>query len=449
MYIKNNINQQDFNVPFKVFVFTLPLFIFTGYALRGIVSYNFEIIFAFVSIALITLFFLKKRLNSCPSLWWFTIVLLLYFFSVLLPSLMLHDGGSQSSHKLAILILIPGFILLAWLLYQAKLKVDFFWYFLMLASSVMLIWALLEVNAVGVHSLGKEYRLGDFYSHPIKLGVYANALFILMLGGILWAYKKHPLLLAAWICFLLLDFLMVILSQTRTAWIGWPEALIGWGTYYLFLIWKSNWNSLSKVFVMIVPVLILVGISLTEPVSNVFEKRVQLAVDNVSDYFSGENYQSSLGARLMMYETAIEMIQKKPLVGYGAEDFAKQFKLTSIEKVKERFGVDFSGFDYGHVHNQFLMSWVQYGVMAFVSLLLVFIFLFYHFVVGMRSSKDEDKPIFIAGLVFSVAAFLGFMPESPLEFSGYSAHYLLFFSLLFSFSLSVKRLNGDDFKIKS
>jgi len=435
--------RRDSGTFLKVITFIVLLLIYTGYALRCIVSYNFESLFVVVLLILLVLGTYNKGLDRTVSLWWFTGLFLFYFGSSTISLLIFHDVGDLSLHKVNILALFPAFLLLSWLLYQSKLSIDYFWLFLMFASMVMLFWAALEMQKVGANVLDAKFRLGDLYSNPIKFGVYANALFILMLGGIVWAYKKSRVVFALWILLLLSDLAMVILSQTRTAWIGWPEAIIGWGAYYLFLVWKSDFSMFKKTSITISPILVVLILFASDPVKQIFDKRIHAAVDNVSVYLSGENYDTSIGKRLMMYETAIEMIKAKPITGYGAEDFAEQFKLASMERVKQRFGVEFEGFDFTHVHNQFLMTWVQYGVVAFIALSLIFFFLFYYFIRGIRVSSDEVKPIFIAGLVFTVATLLAFMPESPLEFSGYSAHYLLFFTVLFTFSLSENQLRAQ------
>ena len=205
-------NQQYFSERnssslLKALTFIVLLLIYTGYALRGIVSYNFESLFAVVLIILLVVGVFNRGLDRTGSLWWFTGLLLFYFASVVFSVFSFHDVGELSLHKINILALFPAFLLLSWLLYQSKLSLDYFWSFLMFASMVMLFWAALEMQKVGGSILDAKFRLGDLYSNPIKFGVYANALFILMLGGILWAYQNSRIIFFLWIVLLLYLFL--------------------------------------------------------------------------------------------------------------------------------------------------------------------------------------------------------------------------------------------------
>lgn len=430
-------NKQFFKLDgWSLTVLMLSVLIFSGYTLRGFFPFNFEMIFILILVALTSLIWTKKELKFSSQLITFSLLILSYFVYAVFNSLVLHEYGNVAEHKVLIISLFPAFLLFLWLIVQVKPSIDYFWYFLILASLVMLSWGLVEFLQVGYQEIINGFRLGDYYSNPIKFGVYANALFILMLGGIVWAYKKSPLLSLIWIVLLVINLVMVILSQTRTAWIGWPEALIGWGAYYLFLILRSSFSKPLKVLIIVAP--ITVGLLIIQsPLFNTLGDRVNLVIENVNVYLDGSDYDTSIGKRFVMYETAVNMIKEKPLVGHGADGFQKVFREESISVLSERFGIKFSGFEFSHVHNQFLMSAVQYGVVASFILLIIFVYLFIFFAKGIKQARVSDKPIFIAGLVFTVATFLAFMPESPLEFSGYSAHFLLFFCLLFGFSLSV------------
>lgn len=423
------------NKKWSLTILIFSILLFSGYALRGIVPFNFEMVLIIILLALLTLFWQQKHLKFNPSLLVFTSLLLLYFLVVSLISQGFHEMGPVTEHKMAVLFLFPAFVLLPWVIYQIKPSIDYFWYFLLIASLVMLFWGVLEIREVGLQAITNGFRLGDYFSNPIKFGIYANALFILMLGGLVWAYQKSKLLFIIWGILIITNLMMVILSQTRTAWIGWPEAIIGWGAYYLFLLTKSEFSKPVKTIILITPILLISALVLS-PLANLFSDRINLAVHDVEVYMDGSNYNTSIGKRFIMYETAIDMIVDKPLLGHGADGFKEAFTEKSKAVLLARFDIEFDGFKFSHVHNQFLMTAVQYGVLAALSLIFIFFYLFVFFIRGINSSTYEDKPIFIAGLVFTVATFLAFMPESPLEFSGYSAHYLLFFSLLFGFANS-------------
>ncbi len=433
---------------FQWFSFLLVLLVFAGYALRSVIPYNFEQVFIFILILFVYLFFYVKKQNVKRKVWppdiliW-SGLLLLFCVSVLFANMVHSPITNLSLEKIQITLLIIGFLVLAWLLFLLKSSLDFFWYFLMGASLIMLFRTILELNFLGVFSveaLGNMGRLGDAFGNPIPFGLFANTLFILMIGGIVWAYKKHPALLCFWLLLLLFNFLMVVLSQTRTAWVGWSEALIGWGGYYFYLAYRHKLLLKFGVGILLLGAL-LAWINTAMPVSKVLEQRVSLVFLNIEDYQEGHNPLTSVGLRLSMYGTAITMIQEKPYFGYGSEEFSKQFKEASQAFFLKEFNLKHGGLQLSHVHNQFLMTWVQYGVFPVILLLLLFMYLIRYFWQGLRLANEEDKPIFIAGLVFVGSMIVAFMVESPLEFATYSAHYWLFITLLFIFSLNQKLLN--------
>lgn len=426
---------SSYNFP-SLLVLIFSVMVFSGYSLRGMVPYNFEMIFVFIVLGTFYLIWRHKKVECNNYLWVYTAIVLFFTFTISLIANLVHLPADVTQQKMAFLALFPGFLIFVWFIYQVKPNVDYFWFFLLIASVVIVAWGVAEIYIVGVDGVAGGFRVGDYFSNPIKFGVYANGLFILMLGGLIWAYKKHPIMLILWVCFLFTNLAMVILSQTRTAWIGWPEAMIGWGTYYLFLLLKTGLSKLSKFVIILLPLVIFLLIS-KSPLYHVMEERLGLAVEDVSVYLDGSNYNTSIGIRFVMYEAAIEMIKEKPWVGHGADRFKDVFRNYSINVLNERFGISFSGFKFSHVHNQFLMTWVQYGFFAFLGLVTFFSFLLFFFVKGIKTSAEQDKPMFIAGLVFTVATLLAFMPESPLEFAGYSAHYLLFLSLIFGFALTI------------
>jgi O-antigen ligase len=410
-------------------VFFLVQLLFAGYALRGNVPYNFEIVFA--PLLMILGYLIAKPASGVKDrrlLLWVGLIFL-YCATVFLMSVYHAPLGEVGWHNIRITGLMFGFLVLLLVLYELRPTIDFFWTFFLGASVAMLIWFGMELNHWGVDGLMQGQRFGSAYGHPIKFGIYANGLFIIMLGGIVWAYRKGPLILAFWVFLIVTNLLIVIFSQTRTAWIGWPEALVGWGLFYLFMLLKSALSFKQKTLLLVFPALFVSVLLSTDSVYKVFEKRVNLAITDTQQYVSGTNPFTSLGLRYLMYEASYELIKERPVSGYGADAFAENLKSKTSYLLKEKFAKKHPGLHFTQIHNQFLMSWLNYGVFAVLALLLIFVFLFWHFFTGMRSASMDEKPIWIAGLVFSVASFMSFMPESPLQYSSYSSHFFLMMTL--------------------
>ena len=76
----------------------------------------------------------------------------------------------------------------------------------------------------------------------------------------------------------------------------------------------------------------------------------------------------STASRILMWETAVELIKEKPLLGYGTGDV----KDVLAQKNKEKGNVDVAQRKM-NAHNQFLNSWVALGLFGLLFLVLIFL----------------------------------------------------------------------------
>ncbi|WP_232023579.1 O-antigen ligase family protein [Thiomicrorhabdus aquaedulcis] len=218
--------------------------------------------------------------------------------------------------------------------------------------------------------------------------------------------------------------------------------------YYYFLYKKGHPEFNSRIILSLsVVALIFVGLFFSS--SNVITKRVGEVFSGANDYITGKSFQSSSGQRLLMYEAGITGISNHLWLGIGENDFKVFMKSETQRIAYTRFNQEFDGFDYSHIHNQFLMALITKGLFGFMSVLLLFIFLFFYFLKGMKTADITDKPVWIAGFVFSLAEFMSFMPESPLQRSVYSSHFFLITTLFIVFSLLITRKSSHLIPSKS
>lgn len=429
LILKNNKKQKHLTTLF----FILIQLIFLGYILRDIVPYNFEIVFIPILILISFLRFNYKRETMDPLIIFIFILILLYIFLVMLVSVFHAPLGSDGWKNIKITLNIFGFVAIFFIIVTLRPSESFFWFTMAGASLIIISLTILELSHIGVQGLTELKRLGSIHSNPIKYGLYANGLFVIMFGGFLWALQKGKSVFIFWMLLVLANLFAVIYSNTRTAWIGWPEAIFGWGLFYSFILYRSRLSVFKKAMVIIAPLTIVVAVLSMS--SNVFEKRILLAVKDISEYVSGEQPLTSLGSRFLMYEAAVLMIIDSPLIGHGADKFQLNLKSTTSKILNERYNVEHPGLHYSHIHNQFFMSAVNYGILVAVLLFVILLFIIAYFTVGVSSASILNKPIWIAGLVFSIASLLSFLPESPLESTGYSVHYFTLWSVLLGFTV--------------
>lgn len=415
-------------------LFVLIWLVMVGYILRDLVVVNFEpllfIIFVF-SIYIIRSEILAGKIidNAALKMW---IFLIFFYWVVAFAVLFYHDGlDGRSGNVMNIVHSTLAFAVLGWSIYRLNPSIDYLWFSVGLGSFLLLFLSLFELVAVDF-DLG--VRLGDFYGNPIGFGVLSGTFLIILFGALPWAYAKNKIVFLAYFTMIVFLFFNVLYSQTRTAWLGLPEAIIAWSVYYYFLL-KRKYQEKNNSYKVNLAFISLVSMGLISIVtSTTIANRVGDALSGVEDYFSRVSFETSAGQRLLMYEAGLAGIKANFGLGIGENKFKELMKEKTQEVAQEHFSKDFQGVDYSHVHNQFLMAFITKGILGILSVLLLFVFLFAYFVRGMRKADFEDKPIWISGFVFVLAEFMSFIPESPLQKSVYTTHFFLISTLFIVFT---------------
>lgn len=100
--------------------------------------------------------------------------------------------------------------------------------------------------------------------------------------------------------------------------------------------------------------------------------RMRPAVQNITEFRTAENYNTSVGARLYLWEIAWKGIQQSPWIGIGGADRLQRIKHAGDGESKENLTKFSAVHTLGHVHNQYLHSaWDSgmIGLAAFLALL--------------------------------------------------------------------------------
>ena len=224
-------------------------------------------------------------------------------------------------------------------------------------------------------------------SGVMNAGVFGNlavSMFIVALVFIQYETFKQKF----FTCLSLLTGLLVIVeSGTRAAWVT-LLLLLG---VYLFQLFKQK-NNLSKSSLMIV--VFAATVFSVGSLNTTVNDRVHLAFNEASNWFSGDNSPSSVGQRLEMYEFALDNIEDVPFFGHGL----RTSNIVLFEKASgsmKRYLIRFN-----HLHNAYLTSLYNGGIVLLVTLLLLLIVPFSIFVKGMR--KNRGDPVFLAGVLLTL-----------------------------------------------
>lgn len=435
-----------FKIVFGVFFFLLM----GGIVARNSFFINYEVVLGVLFLFSLLLFSFNlvfRRLSSeFPSAVkkWFFFFLVFWVLNIA-PEIVHFLNGEPYLGRLAGLIeryshllFIVSFFYIGFF-YRNVITVTLIWKLLIL-SSLFVAWVILY-EAILLGSIHHRFGfLGS--SFAIDFGIYANSLFIVLLGGFFWRKELGPYWIMALFLAILVCLLGAILSQSRTAWIGWPEAIIGWGGLYFYFLYKQK--KFKKLLMIFVFLGIFIFVIIASPISDVLVKRTNLAVQNVQGYLNGVPT-SSLGYRFVMYEIAVNKIKEKPWLGIGSNNFSEFIANDSEALFKEKYNLPNHRLNFSHIHNQFLMSQLTRGILATISLVLLFVFLISYFLNKLKNSDNvKYKSLAMAGMVFTVASFMTFMSESPLSNKTQFLFFFLMATMLVVINSNIPEDNQKD-----
>jgi O-antigen ligase len=216
---------------------------------------------------------------------------------------------------------------------------------------------------------------------------------ILWLGW-LRAGGSRRLILVAAIC---ASGACVILSGTRALWPGLFIVPIVVG-----LIYRKH--LLSQGFGRAVAILLVLAACIGVLTANFIEKRVVLAVQDVSTALDEDNYSGSFGRRLVIWRIGAELFEEAPIFGQGPGNAAPLL----AERSRELTGVELG---YSHYHDVFLNYAVRDGILG---VLVVLAMVLAPLILAARHGRDEIGTYgfaFLAGMeiAFLLAGAMGIM----------------------------------------
>lgn len=424
--------------PVQFFIVLILSLVHFGYIGK---VFNFEIVIVFLSF--LSLYYIhismynevgfKFRLNL---VWiWLIIIFVFWFFNALSIVIFGFEPGRvdsvfSSNNNILALVLIAILILIL------KPSEDVFWYLMWLGGIYVLFLFSYEILTLGIDAFVEGRRLGGDSSHPSKFGYYSVTFLIIILGSFYWAYLKSKLhlIVSALIASSLL--MALIFSQTRTAWLGLPEALIVWLFYYYLVLVKVGKLS-PKIFISFLILLFITVVYSYQytSIGQIVEKRAYSAWTEYKKYVNRESFKSSVGYRLLGYEASLLILKKHWFMGVGEKDFVNVQREFTSKVAKEKFNINFKGTTFIHIHNQFIMTWLTRGVLPFLTLVCLFIFLIFYFYRRAKSANSfSSMSIPVAGLTYTVASFFAFMPEVFLQRGDTTMHFFFNATLLVVFS---------------
>jgi O-antigen ligase len=312
-------------------------------------------------------------------------VFLLYFTVYFFSNIFHSDPGREYDAPLRFLLVIPVLILL--LAYPAKPAA---------------LWGGLAFGAIGAGIfVGWQYLVLGMgrpsgHTNAIHYGNVSMLLGILCLSGVTWARLQQRQVF--WTILMVVGAVSGMLGSfftgSRGGWIALPICIVIFIFNYCRAYRKRYFYAGMLMLVALFFTILLV------PKSPVMS-RIELATYQVETYFNGRDANTSVGLRLEMWRTAIEMVPEKMWFGWGSQGYMEnKINLIGYGKVAPEIA------PYTNVHNEYIDSLVKHGVVGLLALILLYMVPFFMFFRLMSNPNPNVRPYALAGVLLILSYIL-------------------------------------------
>lgn len=200
------------------------------------------------------------------------------------------------------------------------------------------------------------HRLELLTGNPLVLGLVASVMFGLCLCGAVWLENRWR-----WLCLAgaLAAGIVVILTGSRTFWL--TLAL----TPMALTAIRLRMTARAKALLAALLLLSGLGAVALYQYAPLVKDRVDAAVMDLDKAEAGE-MDTSLGQRLVLWQSAVSLIREKPLLGHGGGDIARIMRERNDELNHVTFAMT-------HFHNAILNALVRGGVVNLAGFLVAFL----------------------------------------------------------------------------
>jgi len=316
---------------------------------------------------------------------------LLYILFTFISTLFSIDRLSslKDNKEFFIFLLIPIFLLII----NSRKRLNYSLY-AVLTSAV--ISSIIGIGITLKKGASLDFRLQGLTSHWMT---YSGLLmFVFIFFFIYLFYEKKKKIKVILSVFLLLILTAILLSLTRSMWVG---IFVSLG---IFIVYYK-----PKILYLAVPVLVILIFALPQSV------KIRLA--SIFDMANKTNKD-----RIYMGTTGINIFKEYPLTGVGP---------NSIKKVYDRYKPAEAEQSNPHLHNNLLHVLAERGIFAFLCLVFAFISIIVQLIKKIKNSINFEKTAAIGSLFVFIGFFIAGMFEYNLGDS--EIKFLLFYFLSIPF----------------
>ena len=395
---------------------------------------SFEAVFLFFALLAIAVFrrpFSEAKVIPWP---WFFVLLGFFILMSLFPMLWYMPFGDSSYSLMNTRFTTLLVFLYVWVLFwQLKPSEDVIWWALIFASLAVLFAIVYELYVLGSYEAIFTHRFGNAATpHVLRFGIYSNLLTVILLGGFIWATRKSAWVVLALTVAALITFVGSLVSDTRSAWAGLPEALVVWAIFY-WLYFRRHEQINVKRTVLLWSFFLVSFISILFYFGDRLEKRWNAMTGDLTNYVEGTGNAGSVGKRLVMYEAGIKGFVDNFWVGVGVDNSEEvQLELTR-PIMKEIYNID-QGFSKTHLHNQFIQEAFTRGIWGLLGFVITLGYLVVYF--SMRAKDLKRRGVFspwpVAGALFVVSSSISMLAEAWVHLRS-GVVFFMFMATLFVF----------------
>lgn len=223
-----------------------------------------------------------------------------------------------------------------------------------------------------------------------------------------------------------------VLSGTRGAWLTLGVVVIA---YLAYMVASRQYRLLLAVLAAIT---LLSGVATMLPSLRVLD-RVHTAVTEVKAFDASRQANTSVGARLQMWQQAWHLYRQKPLLGWQHDGYLAQQKQAIANKQLDPAMAEFD-----HPHNELLNAAAKQGTIGVLALLLAYIGPALLFLRWFRASPHhrELRAVCAAGMLVPLAH-AGFgLTETYLPHNSVATTYFFLLCLLWGTAWGLRRTNS-------
>nr|WP_314625154.1 O-antigen ligase family protein [uncultured Janthinobacterium sp.] len=229
-------------------------------------------------------------------------------------------------------------------------------------------------------------------SNAIHYGNVSILLGMLALCGLGWARQQRHR--GAWTLLLIAGGVAgvtgSVISGSRGGWLVLPVCVC------LFAIHYTQGRGKHYVAAVLAAFLALSVVAYAVPESPVRE-RVAFAIDDLQKFKQSDNVTTSIGQRIEMWRTALELSTEHIWFGLGSKGYMAAKQLLVKEGEMDKMIVNHT-----NAHNDYIDALVKRGLIGLATLLLLFFLPLVLFAKALHRGNEAARPYALAGVVLCI-----------------------------------------------